>query len=74
MRLEAACGAFSSEPTRLTRIAQIVSKESSNGDDAAKSWEHFLDWARVSLLSGSSQLSDYKVEALQGSRGSKVEI
>ena len=76
-RLESVCPAFFSDQTRLMRIAQQISKETSNFDEAEKTWATFMDWVRVSILTGAegaSTVGDFTVDNLAGNRNGKVAL
>ena len=75
--LETICPGFFSDTTRLMRIAQIMSKECSNFDEAEKTWATFMDWVRVSILTkseGAANVGDFTVDALTGCRNGKVPL
>ena len=60
------------------RMAQIMSKECSNFDEAEKTWGTFMDWVRVCLLTkadGARVVGDFNtVDALTGCRNGKVPL
>ena len=67
--------AFFSDSSRLMRIAQIITKETSGFDEAEKTWATFMDWIRVSVLTGiqgASSLADFTVKELAGAKNGKV--
>ena len=76
-RLEGVCPAFFSDQTRLMRIAQQISKETSNFDEAEKTWATFMDWVRVCILTGTegaSTVGDFTVDNVVGNRNGKVAL
>ena len=76
-RLEGACPTFFSDSTRLTRMAQIITKETSNFDEAEKTWATFMDWVRVSILTGAegaATVGDFTVDNLIGNRNGKAAL
>ena len=59
------------------RIAQIMTKECSNFDEAEKTCTTFMYWVRVSILTKSEKASSvgyFKVDNLTGSRSGNVPL
>ena len=76
-RLEGACPTFFSDSTRLTRVAQVISKESGSADEADKTWATLMDWVRVCILTGEegyATVGDFTVDNLTGTRNGKAAL
>ena len=76
-RLEGACPTFFSDSTRLTRVAQVISKESGSADEADKTWATLMDWVRVCILAraeGAATVGDFTVDNWIGNSNGKAAL
>ena len=56
-KVNQACPTFSADPTRLSRLAQLIHKESANVEDALRMFCYFMDWVRVSVLTNTADMT-----------------